>query len=78
MSQLWIQETKGINKLTHQGFSCDLCSDGISYPEKIMSSVLTKLNIEFTNKCHMTMVNINMISTYQNITPSLNTWYATL
>lgn len=40
----------GINKLTHQGFSCDLCSDGISYPEKIMSSVLTKLNIEFTKQ----------------------------
>ena len=30
--------------------SCDLCSDGISYPEKIMSSVLTKLNIEFTKQ----------------------------
>lgn len=40
----------GINKLTHQGFSCDLCSDGISYPEKIMSSVLIKLNIEFTKQ----------------------------
>ena len=36
-----------INELTHQGFSCVLCSDGISYPEKLMASILTKLNIEF-------------------------------
>lgn len=36
-----------IKELTHQGFSCDLCSDGISYPEKLMASILTKLNIEF-------------------------------
>ena len=39
-----------INTLTHQGFSCDLCSDGISYPEKLMASILTKLNIEFTKQ----------------------------
>ena len=36
-----------ITTLTHQGFSCDLCSDGVSYPEKLMASILTKLNIEF-------------------------------
>ena len=36
-----------IATLTHRGFSCDLCSDGISYPEKLMASILTKLNIEF-------------------------------
>lgn len=39
-----------ISKLTHRGFSCDLCSDGISYPEKLMASILTKLNIEFTKQ----------------------------
>ena len=39
-----------IDKLTHHGFSCDLCSDGISYPEKLMASILTKLNIEFTKQ----------------------------
>ena len=36
-----------VNNLTRRGFSCDLCSDGISYPEKLMASILTKLNIEF-------------------------------
>ena len=39
-----------ISKLTHQGFSCGLCSDGISYPEKLMASILTKLNIEFVKQ----------------------------
>lgn len=39
-----------IDKLTRYGFSCDICSDGISYSEKIMASVLTKLNINFTKQ----------------------------
>ena len=40
-------KTMSISTLTHQGFSCDLCSDGISYPEKLMASILIRLNIEF-------------------------------
>lgn len=36
-----------VNNLIYQGFSCDLCSDGLSYPEKLVASVLTKLNIDF-------------------------------
>ena len=40
-------KTMTINNLTRQGLSCDLCSDGISYPEKLMASILTKLNIKF-------------------------------
>lgn len=36
-----------IDSLTRYGFSCNLCSDGISYPEKLVSSVLNKLEIEF-------------------------------
>lgn len=36
-----------VSRLTHYGFSCDLCSDGISFSEKLMGSILTKLNIEF-------------------------------
>ena len=43
-------KTMKISTLTHQGFSCDLCSDGISYPEKLMASILTKLNIEFVKQ----------------------------
>ena len=40
-------KTMSIDTLTHRGFSCDLCSDGYSFPEKLMTSILTKLNIEF-------------------------------
>jgi very-short-patch-repair endonuclease len=29
------------------GFSCPVCSDGISYPEKLMYSILTQLKIDF-------------------------------
>ena len=43
-------KTMKIDKLTHRGFSCDLCSDGISYPEKLLGLILTKLNIEFTKQ----------------------------
>ena len=36
-----------LTNLSQLGFSCDYCSDGISYPEKIMASVLSELNVEF-------------------------------
>ena len=36
-----------MHQLTNQGFSCDLCSDGISFPEKLVGSILTRLDIEF-------------------------------
>lgn len=39
-----------IADLTRKGFSCSICSDGISYPEKLMSSILAKLNIEFVKQ----------------------------
>ena len=39
-----------VSNLTRKGFSCSLCSNGISYPEKLMASILTKLNIEFTKQ----------------------------
>ena len=36
-----------IANLTSKGFSCDLCSDGMPYPEKLMANVLNKLKIKF-------------------------------
>ena len=36
-----------LDTLSRQGFSCDQCSDGISYPEKIMSLILSELNIKY-------------------------------
>ena len=36
-----------ISDLTKYGFSCDLCSDGTPYSEKLMANVLNKLKIKF-------------------------------
>ena len=36
--------------LKHFGFSCNGCSDGFSFPEKFMTSVLNQLNIKFTTQ----------------------------
>lgn len=38
------------NELNLKGFSCKRCSDGISYPNKFMMSMLKQLRIEFTTE----------------------------
>ncbi|MED3562359.1 zinc-ribbon domain-containing protein [Bacillus xiapuensis] len=40
-------EEKTLLNIVNRGFSCSRCSDGLSYPEKIMASVLDQLNINF-------------------------------
>lgn len=39
-----------IGTLTKHGFSCDICSDGISYPEKLMVSILSKKGVKFVKQ----------------------------
>ena len=39
-----------LNNLSNRSFSCDYCSDRTSYPEKIMQSILSLLNITFTKQ----------------------------
>lgn len=43
------QATKKIvrNVVRNNGFSCKMCSDGVSYPMKFVISVLNQLNVEF-------------------------------
>ena len=43
------KQTKNIslNQLKRDGFSCDFCSDGVSYPEKVVALVLNKLGVGF-------------------------------
>lgn len=36
-----------ISRVSRQGFSCKLCSDGFSYPEKFLRAVLRQLNVEY-------------------------------
>ena len=38
------------NNLFHYGFNCDKCSDGISYPEKFMISLLEQLHINYNRQ----------------------------
>ena len=39
-----------INNLYNNGFSCSVCSDGISYPNKFMYNILKQFNIEFVTE----------------------------
>nr|DAH73322.1 MAG TPA: restriction enzyme [Caudoviricetes sp.] len=34
--------------LNQQGFSCTSCSDGVSYPEKVMTNILEQLGVKYT------------------------------
>jgi len=42
-----------INDLSHQGFGCEICSDGVSYPEKFMGNVLKHLGIKYVTQFSM-------------------------
>lgn len=37
-----------LSNITKRGFSCPVCSDGISYPNKFMAAMLEQLDIEYT------------------------------
>lgn len=41
-----------ITTLSHNGFNCNKCGDGIPYPEKFMFNVLEQLNVEFYAQKH--------------------------
>lgn len=43
-------KTMSIGTLTRYGFGCVICSDGVSYPEKLTASILNRLEIEFTKQ----------------------------
>lgn len=52
-------ETKRVNDVFRQGFSCPRCSDGFSYPEKFVFSMLSQLNIETERQKTFEWSNIN-------------------
>lgn len=41
------EKQKAIYDFVHNGFGCPKCSDGVSYPEKFILSVLEQLNVVF-------------------------------
>lgn len=40
-------EEKFLHNLTRRGFSCSVCSDGISFPEKFVGNLLKQLKVDF-------------------------------
>jgi hypothetical protein len=40
-------DSKCISNVVSQGFSCNRCSDGISYPEKFVTCLLNQLKVEY-------------------------------
>lgn len=44
-----IIENKSIDKVSMYGLRCPVCSDGVSYPEKIVSNMLEQLKVQY---CH--------------------------
>lgn len=47
----------GLHLLYRQGFSCPKCSDGISYPEKVMFNLLEQLNMTFITQVNKRNLN---------------------
>jgi len=43
-------KNKTISDINVNGLSCPKCSDGVSYPEKFMMSLLTQASVEFTGE----------------------------
>lgn len=41
------EDEKQIRTVVSMGYSCSKCSDGISYPEKLVTNILEQLNVEF-------------------------------
>lgn len=42
--------SKSIKTVVRQGLSCPRCSDGVSYPEKFVTSMLIQTNVDFANQ----------------------------
>lgn len=69
------EKEMSINKLSLYGFSCNKCSDGISYPNKYMYNLLEQLDIEFKTEyspiwCKYKINNINKKGRYDFYIPS--------
>lgn len=64
-----IIKNKQIKNINYEGLSCPKCSDGISFPEKFMYSVLQQLNIDFE---YQKTINFNSKFKYDFYIPSIN------
>ena len=63
---------KTLDSVVSQGYSCEVCSDGISIPEKFMSNILRQLNVNYIYQ--LTSRDFNWCNSfeYDFYIPSLN------
>ena len=54
-----------IYNLYRFGFSCPRCSDGISYPNKFMFSLLSQLKIDFKNEISKSTIGFEWVQNYR-------------
>jgi len=59
-----IIKNKSVYKVSTCGLQCPNCSDGISYPEKFMSNMLSQLNIEYCHDCSLEWSDIKRYDFY--------------
>lgn len=57
-----------VDKLVNRGFSCPFCSDGFTYPEKLMSSLLLTLGVQYKAQLSFD----NGLHRYDFYVPTLN------
>lgn len=59
------QKDYHIYNLYKFGFSCPRCSDGISYPNKFMLSLLSQLKVNFKNEISKAMAGFEWVNNYR-------------
>lgn len=60
-----IIKNKEVNNITSRGVICNLCGDGISYPEKLFSSLLKELKINYIYQLSNTYQNFEWCNKYR-------------
>ena len=61
-----------ISGLVNQGFSCPVCSDGHSYPERVVTNVLKQLGVDFQTQLSKTTFDWCGIFRYDFYIPEFN------
>lgn len=61
-----------LNNITHRGYACEFCSDGINVPERFMGSVLKELNVEFQTQLNKSIFDWCENYKYDFYIPTLN------
>ena len=58
-------KSQTVNELSHNGFHCNHCDDGFSYPSKLMFSVLSQIGIDFIPELSKKTVGFEWLERYK-------------